>query len=129
MKRKISAYSKKFNTLPYSTLSFNNPDDISKIDSYTYNKFLKDLNTKQSTKKIVTINHLENIFTNRLYYIAMKHIPLQEKKVLYLSFIKNENLNTVCNIFKISKKQAIKLKVNGIKHFKENVKKYEKDKN
>lgn len=129
MKRKISTYSKKFSTLPHSILSINNPDNISKIDSYTYNKFLKDLNTKQSTKKIVTINHLENIFTNRLYYIAMKHISLQEKEVLYLSLIKNENLNTICNILKISKKQAIKLKVNGIKHFKENVKKYEKDKN
>ena len=33
----------------------------------------------------VNINHLENIFTNETYYLAMKIVPLIERKVLYLS--------------------------------------------
>lgn len=28
----------------------------------------------------VNINHLENIFSNDLYYLAMKHVPTIEKK-------------------------------------------------
>ena len=34
----------------------------------------------------VSINHLENIFTNETYYLAMKIVPLLERKVLYLSY-------------------------------------------
>ena len=38
----------------------------------------------------VTINHLENIFTNETYYLAMKIVPLLERKVLYLSYVENQ---------------------------------------
>lgn len=37
----------------------------------------------------VNLNHLENIFTNEIYYTAMKIVPLLERKVLYLSFIED----------------------------------------
>ena len=44
----------------------------------------------------VNINHLENIFTNETYYLAMKIVPLLERKVLYLSYIENCRLNDIC---------------------------------
>ena len=69
----------------------------------------------------VNINHLENIFTNETYYLAMKIVPLLERKVLYLSFVENAMLNDICKILKLQKKQVISLKQKGIFHFKNNL--------
>ena len=40
---------------------------------------------KQVDNSDVNINHLENIFTDENFYLAMKLVPLLERKVLYLS--------------------------------------------
>lgn len=69
----------------------------------------------------VNINHLENIFTNETYYLAMKIVPLIERKVLYLSYIENLRLNNVCKRLKLSKNEVIKLRTKGINHFKHNL--------
>ena len=70
-------------------------------DSY-YEKSMQNLDNLD-----VNINHLENIFTNETYYLAMKFVPLLERKVLYLSFIENLRLNDICKTLKIQKKQVI----------------------
>ena len=69
----------------------------------------------------VTINHLENIFTNETYYLAMKIVPLLERKVLYLSYIENVGLNDICRRLKLQKKEVITLRNKGINHFKHNL--------
>ncbi len=69
----------------------------------------------------VTINHLENIFTNETYYLAMKIVPLLERKVLYLSYIENVRLNDICRRLKLQKKEVITLRTKGINHFKHNL--------
>lgn len=69
----------------------------------------------------VTINHLENIFTNETYYLAMKIVPLLERKVLYLSYIENVRLNDICRRLKLQKKEIITLRNKGINHFKHNL--------
>lgn len=69
----------------------------------------------------VNINHLENIFTNETYYLAMKIVPLIEKKVLYLSYIENLRLNDICKRLKLSKNEVIRLRNKGINHFKHNL--------
>lgn len=69
----------------------------------------------------VNINHLENIFSNETYYLAMKIVPLIERKVLYLSCIENLRLNDVCKRLKLSKNEVIKLRTKGINHFKHNL--------
>lgn len=69
----------------------------------------------------VTINHLENIFTNETYYLAMKIVPLLERKVLYLSYIENVRLNDICRRLKLQKKEVIILRTKGINHFKHNL--------
>lgn len=69
----------------------------------------------------VTINHLENIFTNETYYLAMKIVPLLERKVLYLSYIENIRLNDICRKLKLQKKEVITLRTKGINHFKHNL--------
>ena len=84
-------------------------------DSY-YEKSMQNLDNLD-----VNINHLENIFTNETYYLAMKIVPLLERKVLYLSFIENLRLNDICKRLKIQKKQVISLRNKGINHFKHNL--------
>ena len=69
----------------------------------------------------VSINHLENIFTNETYYLAMEMVPLLERKVLYLSFVENIKLNDICRRLKLSKNEVIKLRNKGINHFKHNL--------
>ena len=69
----------------------------------------------------VSINHLENIFTNETYYLAMKMVPLLERKVLYLSYVENVKLNDICRRLKLSKNEVIKLRNKGINHFKHNL--------
>ena len=80
---------------------------------------------KNSMEKVnnadVNINHLENIFTNETYYLAMKIVPLIERKVLYLSYIENLRLNDICKNLQLSKNQVIKLRSKGIAHFKHNL--------
>lgn len=77
----------------------------------------------------VNINHLENIFTNETYYLAMKIVPLIEKKVLYLSYIENLRLNDICRKLKLSKNNVIRLRTKGINHFKHNLEILYKTKN
>ena len=68
----------------------------------------------------VDINHLENIFTDQTYYLAMKIVPLLERKVLYLTYIENARLNDICRRLKLSKMEVISIRKKGITHFKNN---------
>lgn len=117
MKKKRKNYTKAKN------LSFNNPRDKFELDRISYQNYQR----KQYTnEKSIDINHLENAFHNEIYYRAMKEIPLQEKKVLYLAIFEASDLENVCKTLKVSKSEVIRIKASGIKHFKENVEKYKK---
>lgn len=74
----------------------------------------------------VSINHLENIFTDETYYLAMKIVPLLERKVLYLSYVENLRLNDICKRLKLQKKQVIALRNKAIVHFRNNLATIEK---
>ena len=97
-------------------VSLPNEEIIQMIENNLYEKEM--LNADNSD---VNINHLENIFTNETYYLAMKIVPLLERKVLYLSFVENARLNDICKRLKLQKKQVISLKQKGILHFKNNL--------
>ncbi len=84
-------------------------------DNY-YQKSMQDVENAD-----VNINHLENIFTNETYYLAMKIVPLLERKILYLSYIENCRLNDICRKLKLGKNEVISLRNKGINHFKHNL--------
>lgn len=88
-------------------------------------KLLAESYYQQSIQKTndldVTINHLENVFTDETYYLAMKVVPLLERKVLYLSYVENLRLNDICKRLKLQKKEIISLRNKGIVHFKNNL--------
>lgn len=88
---------------------------IKMIEDNYYQKSMQNVDNAD-----VNINHLENIFTNETYYLAMKIVPLLEKKVLYLSYIENCRLNEICRRLKLEKNEVISLRSKGINHFKHN---------
>lgn len=92
-------------------------EEIKKIISDNY----YNTQMQKADNSDVTINHLENIFTNETYYLAMKIVPLLERKVLYLSYIENVRLNDICRRLKLQKKEVITLRTKGINHFKHNL--------
>ena len=89
---------------------------IQMLESNYYQKSMENADVAD-----VNINHLENIFTNETYYLAIKIVPLIERKVLYLSYIENLRLNDICKRLKLSKNEVIKLRTKGINHFKHNL--------
>lgn len=107
--------------------SLDNKKNKNFIDYLIYQKYLRELTTNNFERKI-DINHLENIFNNPIYYLAMKCVPLRERQVLYLNICENEKLNNICKRLKLTPKKVIRLRSNGIKHFKENVEKINKRK-
>ena len=76
---------------------------------------------KQVENSDVDINHLEKIFTNETYYLAMKLVPLLERKVLYLAYVENVRLNDICRRLKLKNREVIFLRNKAITHFKNNL--------
>ena len=76
---------------------------------------------KQVESSDVDINHLEKIFTNKTYYLAMRMVPLLERKVLYLTYVENVRLNDICRRLKLKNKEVILLRNKVITHFKNNL--------
>ena len=105
---------KEFNSVIETILE--NETIIQMIENNYYKSSMEKVNNAD-----VNINHLENIFTNETYYLAMKIVPLIEKKVLYLSYIENFRLNDICRKLKLSKNDVIRLRTKGINHFKHNL--------
>lgn len=110
----MKKYNQNFNT----NESLNIPTDVIR-------NILKQNYFQKSIEKIdnsdVNINHLENIFTDESYYLAMKIVPLIERKILYLSYIENCRIDDICRKLKIDKKEVIQLRTKGINHFKINL--------
>ena len=105
--------------------SFDNPKDLKEIEKYTYQDYLRN---KNCNKKKVDYKNLEEIFTNDIYYKAMKEIPLKEKHAIYLLVLEGSDLEKVCSEMKVSKKEIIKIKTKGINRFKKNIERYQKAK-
>lgn len=117
----MSNFKRNFTNDKYSTTpTFKTIVDSEKIckiiaDNY-YQNFIQNIENVD-----VNINHLENIFTNETYYLAMKIVPLIERKVLYLSYVENARLNDICKRLKLSKNEVIRLRNKAIIHFKNNL--------
>ena len=111
---KLTKENREFNSIIETVLE---TEAIIKIIADNYYK----TQMQKADNSDVSINHLENIFTNETYYLAMKMVPLLERKVLYLSFVENIKLNDICRRLKLNKNEVIKLRNKGINHFKHNL--------
>ena len=100
--------------------SFDNPRDKKRIDKEIYQDYLRKENKGIEN---VGYKHLEEVFTNEIYYEAMKDLPLIEKQALFVTVFATSDLEKACSDMRKGKKEVIELKTRAINHFKENVKK------
>lgn len=91
-------------------------------------KYFPEYSRKENIDNI-DYKHLEDIFSNKEHYIVMKELPLSEKFAIYVCTFRSEYLDRLCKDYQISKKGFVKLKENGVKHFRRNYKKYNKRNN
>ena len=90
----------------------------------------KELITEENFDDLdVDYKHLENAFTNKKYYLAMKTLSLQEKQVLYYLAIENYSLKKTSILMNLSQNKVLKLKETAISNFKRNLKKIYKGEN
>lgn len=76
------------------------------------------------TNDEIDYKHLEEVFSKKIHYMAMKELPLSEKFAIYVYVFREEYLDRLCNDYQISKNGFIQIKNNGINRFKKNVRKY-----
>ena len=98
--------------------------------SYSLYAMLIELGLNPSNKGTIYLKEvIEYIILNNLYdytynetnYLAMKLVPLLERKILYLSYIENARLNDICRRLKLQKREVITLRNKAITHFKNNL--------
>ncbi|MBQ7410032.1 MAG: hypothetical protein IJW20_01455 [Clostridia bacterium] len=103
---------------------FENPNDTKriqrKLEKEEYQNFLRN---KNKGIENVSYKHLEDVFTNEIYYEAMKKLPLIEKQALFVAVFESSDLEKACSDMKMTKKEVIEIKTKAINHFKDNVKK------
>lgn len=67
--------------------------------------------------------HPENAFSDEKYYKAMKDIPRQQKKALYLLAVEGLSIKQVAKMLNVTQEKVIELKDLAIEKFKKNYKK------
>lgn len=97
-------------------ISFDDENNHELIEKQMYQDYLKKENLT-STKDNIVNKRIEKFLKDKNFYIAIKSLPKLERRVFLLFVIKNQNLNKVCEVLKISKIQALKLKRQSITHF------------
>lgn len=104
----------------FDEISLNNYTTQKLLDNQSYQNYLRE-NSNNTNEKIKYKKRLEEIFKNEIYYSALKNLPLQEKRIFYLSLFKRLQLNEICKKEKLSKKEVIRIKEISIEHFIKNV--------
>lgn len=104
----------------FDEISLNDYTTKKLLDNQSYQNYLRE-NSNNTNEKIKYKKRLEEIFKNELYYSALKNLPLQEKRIFYLSLFKRLQLNEICKKEKLSKKEVIRIKEISIEHFIKNV--------
>lgn len=74
-------------------------------------------------EKDVSHSNLEELFTNKEYYLAMKDLTDRQKLVLYLFIIQSLSVKEIAKIVNISENSVKVTKNQAIKKFLENLKK------
>ena len=123
LNKTLKGYAKKQKIKYQKELDRNKRLSDTDIIKASYKNYL--LNNDSFEDIDVDINHLENIFHNEKYCIAMRNVPLRQRQVLYLLFIKEYTIDEVAKMFKTTSSNINKLKQNAIRNFKENLKKLE----
>jgi DNA-directed RNA polymerase specialized sigma subunit len=107
-------------------LSLNTTSVQKQLEKQNYEEYLRKEKENSKEKNHIDYEHLENIFTNEIYFRAMKDLSKNEKLILYLYCYEYRTLNEICKILKKSKSEIIELRLQAVNNFKNNVEKYRK---
>ncbi len=109
----------------FDEISLNDYNTQKLLNNQSYQNYLREF-SNNTNEKLKYKKRLEEIFKNEIYYSALKKLPLQEKRIFYLSLFKRLQLDEICKIEKLSKKEVIRIKEISIEHFIKNVQLLEK---
>ena len=104
----------------FDEISLNDYNTQKLLNNQSYQNYLREF-SNNTNEKLKYKKRLEEIFKNEIYYSALKKLPLQEKRVFYLSLFKRLQLDEICKRERLSKKEAIRIKELSIEHFIKNV--------
>ena len=104
----------------FDEISLNDYNTQKLLNNQSYQNYLREI-SNNTNEKVKYVKRLEEIFKNEIYYSALKKLPLQEKRIFYLSLFKRLQLDEICKIEKLSKKEVIRIKEISIEHFIKNV--------
>ena len=104
----------------FDEISLNDYNTQKLLNNQSYQNYLREF-SNNTNEKLKNKKQLEEIFKNEIYYSALKKLPLQEKRVFYLSLFKRLQLDEICKRERLSKKEAIRIKELSIEHFIKNV--------
>lgn len=64
---------------------------------------------------------LQKVLTSEVLTKALLRLPRKERSMFVMTFLRNDRMEYVCKILKISKREAVELKEQTINDFLENV--------
>lgn len=96
--------------------SLNDKRIIKELDKKSYRQYQID-NLVES----IIPDSLEEVFTDKVFYNAMKKLSHIEKRILFLSICEERTLNEISRTLLISKKNVRRIKSRAIARFKKNV--------
>ena len=70
---------------------------------------------------------LQRVLTNEVFTKALLKLPKKERSMFVMMFLRNDRLEYVCKVLKISKREAVELKQQTVNDFLENIVKLEID--
>lgn len=108
----------------FDEISLDNPDNAELIEEQQYQDYLRKQNEIDTEEKFI-----ERFLRNQLCVFALKKLPYLEKRVFFLTVIKKETLNSICESLNLSKVEVSKLKQISYQHFVENIKELKKSSN
>ena len=64
---------------------------------------------------------LQKVLTSEILVKALLKLPKRERSMFVMTFLRNDRMEYVCKVLKISKREAVELKEQTINDFLENV--------
>lgn len=64
---------------------------------------------------------LQKVLTSEILVKALVKLPKRERSMFVMTFLRNDRMEYVCKVLKISKREAVELKEKTINDFLENV--------
>lgn len=104
-------------------------DCTPKVENKIYQDYLRNETTEQKSLKDIDYKNLENIFSKRADYLAMKKLTLMEKFTIYIYVFYPQYIEKLCKDCNVPLEYFTKTMKNGVRKFLKYQKIYSKKSN